>query len=223
MKEFIASVDFEGTGRGTVVFLADVCCHLVLQGKLGHGFYNAVDGVCVRWGLCVSGGKSDICVLGGHAGERTRGDWERRRICGRDEFDLFRVVTLTGSSPPGDKRARFTFRHLPVPLVYSRSALFSLSCPQSDLRSTCLMQHLTLKHFILKQRALNLYRQAIRATKCTRPFQSTLPLCFVLLRGPLAIPDKATRLETIAWFRAEFERNRYITDVVSSAVSRASR
>ncbi|KAI0762894.1 hypothetical protein C8Q74DRAFT_1158998, partial [Fomes fomentarius] len=51
---------------------------------------------------------------------------------------------------------------------------------------------LTLKHFILKQLALNLYRQAIRATK--------------------SIPDKATRLETIAWFRAEFERNRYITD-----------
>ncbi|KAH9898492.1 hypothetical protein C8Q73DRAFT_608027, partial [Cubamyces lactineus] len=53
---------------------------------------------------------------------------------------------------------------------------------------------LTLKHFILKQQALNLYRRAIRATR--------------------SIPDRSTRLETIAWIRSEFERNRYLHDVV---------
>ncbi|KAI0735264.1 hypothetical protein C8Q76DRAFT_277370 [Earliella scabrosa] len=55
------------------------------------------------------------------------------------------------------------------------------------------MRHLTLKHFILQQRALNLYRQAIRATR--------------------SLPDRTVRLETIGWIRSEFERNRYISDV----------
>ncbi|EJF66616.1 complex 1 protein-domain-containing protein [Dichomitus squalens] len=55
------------------------------------------------------------------------------------------------------------------------------------------MQQFTLKHFILKQRVLNLYRQAVRATR--------------------SIPDKTTRQETISWLREEFERNRYIQDV----------
>ncbi|KAI0662731.1 hypothetical protein C8Q70DRAFT_909276 [Cubamyces menziesii] len=55
------------------------------------------------------------------------------------------------------------------------------------------MSELTLKHFILKQQALNLYRRAIRATR--------------------SIPDRSTRLETIAWVRSEFERNRTLHDV----------
>ncbi|KAI1797791.1 complex 1 protein-domain-containing protein [Ganoderma leucocontextum] len=55
------------------------------------------------------------------------------------------------------------------------------------------MQQLTLKHFILKQRVLKLYRQAVRATR--------------------SIPDSGTRLETISWIREEFERNRHIQDV----------
>ncbi|KAI0757092.1 hypothetical protein C8Q80DRAFT_77137 [Daedaleopsis nitida] len=54
------------------------------------------------------------------------------------------------------------------------------------------MHQLTLKHFILKQRALNLYRQAIRATR--------------------SIPDRNTRLETVRWVRSEFERNRHLSD-----------
>ncbi|KAI0361726.1 hypothetical protein OH77DRAFT_1444529 [Trametes cingulata] len=56
------------------------------------------------------------------------------------------------------------------------------------------MPELTLKHFILKQRALNLYRQAVRATR--------------------SISDRNTRAETIAWIRSEFERNRCIDDVM---------
>ncbi|KAI9062980.1 hypothetical protein FKP32DRAFT_770636 [Trametes sanguinea] len=55
------------------------------------------------------------------------------------------------------------------------------------------MRELTLKHFILKQQALNLYRQAIRASR--------------------SIPDKSARTETVAWIRSEFERNRNIYDV----------
>ncbi|KAN0128359.1 LYR motif-containing protein 2 [Lactarius tabidus] len=52
---------------------------------------------------------------------------------------------------------------------------------------------LTLRHFIQRQRVLNLYRRAIRASR--------------------AIPDPAARKETITWIRAEFERNRHITDL----------
>ncbi|KIM48043.1 hypothetical protein M413DRAFT_219174 [Hebeloma cylindrosporum] len=51
---------------------------------------------------------------------------------------------------------------------------------------------LTLKHFILKQQVLNLYRHAVRASK--------------------VIPDPVTRQETVAWIRSEFERNRNLTD-----------
>ncbi|KAI0824258.1 hypothetical protein BC628DRAFT_1380562 [Trametes gibbosa] len=55
------------------------------------------------------------------------------------------------------------------------------------------MSGLTLKHFILKQQALNLYRQAVRATR--------------------SIPDKSARVQTISWIRSEFERNRHLSDV----------
>ncbi|GLB36313.1 putative complex1_LYR-like [Lyophyllum shimeji] len=52
---------------------------------------------------------------------------------------------------------------------------------------------LTLKHFILKQRVLNLYRYVLRASR--------------------AIPDPVTRRETVAWIRGEFERDRHLSDV----------
>ncbi|EPT04243.1 hypothetical protein FOMPIDRAFT_1114087 [Fomitopsis schrenkii] len=55
------------------------------------------------------------------------------------------------------------------------------------------MRNPTLRHFILQQRVLNLYRQAVRATRY--------------------IPDPNARKETVAWIRGEFERNRDITDV----------
>ncbi|PCH33561.1 hypothetical protein WOLCODRAFT_64141 [Wolfiporia cocos MD-104 SS10] len=55
------------------------------------------------------------------------------------------------------------------------------------------MHEPTLKHFILKQRVLNLYRQAVRASR--------------------TIPDRGARKETIAWIRNEFERNKHIHDV----------
>ncbi|KAF8269370.1 complex 1 protein-domain-containing protein [Lactarius quietus] len=50
-----------------------------------------------------------------------------------------------------------------------------------------------LRHFIQKQNVFNLYRQAIRASR--------------------AIPDPGARKETLSWIRAEFERNRHITDL----------
>ncbi|KAJ7785997.1 hypothetical protein B0H16DRAFT_13545 [Mycena metata] len=52
---------------------------------------------------------------------------------------------------------------------------------------------LTLRHFILKQQVFNLYRYAIRSSR--------------------AIPDPLARRETIKWIRAEFERNRDLTDL----------
>ncbi|KAI0669991.1 complex 1 protein-domain-containing protein [Trametes maxima] len=55
------------------------------------------------------------------------------------------------------------------------------------------MPELTLKHFILQQRVLHLYRHAVRATR--------------------SIPDKDARLQTISWIRSEFERNRHLSDV----------
>ncbi|KAJ6509231.1 hypothetical protein C8R47DRAFT_965781 [Mycena vitilis] len=57
---------------------------------------------------------------------------------------------------------------------------------------------LTLRHFILKQEVLNLYRYAIRSVRSLHP-------------GP--IHDPLTRKETILWIRTEFERNRYLTDL----------
>ncbi|KAJ8597037.1 hypothetical protein M405DRAFT_780901 [Rhizopogon salebrosus TDB-379] len=50
-----------------------------------------------------------------------------------------------------------------------------------------------LKYFILQQRVIHLYRNAIRASR--------------------NIPDPRARSETIAWFRSEIERNRWLTDV----------
>jgi hypothetical protein len=69
---------------------------------------------------------------------------------------------------------------------------------------------LTLKHFILKQRVLDLYRYVIRASRRN--------LLFLFRFIPLseftqALPQPARR-ETIAWMRAEFERNKHITDTV---------
>ncbi|KZP12058.1 hypothetical protein FIBSPDRAFT_755598 [Athelia psychrophila] len=55
------------------------------------------------------------------------------------------------------------------------------------------MQHLTLKHFILKQRVLNLYRHAIRVSR--------------------SIQDTQARKETLSFIRAEFDRNRHLNDV----------
>ncbi|KAJ7462690.1 hypothetical protein B0H11DRAFT_91016 [Mycena galericulata] len=52
---------------------------------------------------------------------------------------------------------------------------------------------LTLRHFILKQQVLNLYRYAIRSSR--------------------AIHDPLARQETIVWIRSEFERNRHLTDL----------
>ncbi|KAG2368264.1 hypothetical protein BDR07DRAFT_1270299 [Suillus spraguei] len=51
-----------------------------------------------------------------------------------------------------------------------------------------------LKYFILQQRVIHLYRHAIRASKY--------------------IPDPQARSETIAWFRSEIERNKWLTDAV---------
>lgn len=55
------------------------------------------------------------------------------------------------------------------------------------------MSQLTLKHFILKQKALDLYRFAIRACR--------------------SIPDPGARKETVAWIRSEFERHRHMQDL----------
>ncbi|KAJ3813655.1 hypothetical protein EV368DRAFT_34042 [Lentinula lateritia] len=55
------------------------------------------------------------------------------------------------------------------------------------------MPHLSLKHFILRQQVLDLYRQSVRACR--------------------VIPDRNTRRETLGWIRGEFERNRNLLDV----------
>ncbi|KAI0321714.1 hypothetical protein OF83DRAFT_1050752 [Amylostereum chailletii] len=57
------------------------------------------------------------------------------------------------------------------------------------------MANLSLKHFILQHRVLNLYRYAIRASR--------------------GISDVSARKETIRWIRAEFERNRHIEDAAA--------
>lgn len=77
---------------------------------------------------------------------------------------------------------------------------------------------LTLKHFILKQRALSLYRTAIRASRGD-PLASFFTLSHLPISLSPVIPDPATRKETISWIRAEFERNRHIADLVGLNVS----
>ncbi|KAJ7102227.1 hypothetical protein B0H15DRAFT_813744 [Mycena belliarum] len=52
---------------------------------------------------------------------------------------------------------------------------------------------LTLRHFILQQQVLNLYRYAVRSSR--------------------VIHDPLTRKETVRWIRDEFERNRHLTDL----------
>ncbi|OTA68657.1 hypothetical protein K449DRAFT_461489 [Hypoxylon sp. EC38] len=52
---------------------------------------------------------------------------------------------------------------------------------------------LSLDHFLLRSRALSLYRSIIRGTR--------------------KISDPATRAETLNFARAEFERHRHITDI----------
>lgn len=68
---------------------------------------------------------------------------------------------------------------------------------------------LPLRHFIQKQNVFNLYRLAIRASRGTF-------CCLLSLQRPThaAIPDPVARKETISWIRAEFERNKHITDLV---------
>ncbi|EIN13510.1 hypothetical protein PUNSTDRAFT_59307 [Punctularia strigosozonata HHB-11173 SS5] len=51
----------------------------------------------------------------------------------------------------------------------------------------------SLKHFILRQRALHLYRHAIRASRY--------------------VPDPQARKESVRWIRDEFERTRHLEDV----------
>jgi len=69
---------------------------------------------------------------------------------------------------------------------------------------------LSLKHFILRQRALHLYRTAIRASRGDPP-APLFPLSHLSIP---VIPDPATRKETISWVRAEFERNKHVADLV---------
>ncbi|EKM60979.1 uncharacterized protein PHACADRAFT_134002 [Phanerochaete carnosa HHB-10118-sp] len=68
-----------------------------------------------------------------------------------------------------------------------------------------MVQELTLKHFILKQRVVNLYRQAVRACR--------------------TIPDLQTRKETLTWIRSEFDRNRHLhdTDLIEDKLSAGHR
>ncbi|KAH6917223.1 hypothetical protein BKA70DRAFT_1251669 [Coprinopsis sp. MPI-PUGE-AT-0042] len=53
-------------------------------------------------------------------------------------------------------------------------------------------RQLTLKHFLLKQQVLDLYKHTIRASR--------------------GILDPMTRRETVAWIRSEIERSKHLDD-----------
>lgn len=73
----------------------------------------------------------------------------------------------------------------------------------------------SLKHFILRQQVLDLYKSAIRATRCTeKPLILELEIRIHL--SPLKALPRHARSETIAWVRHEFERSRHLEDTVSS-------
>jgi hypothetical protein len=90
---------------------------------------------------------------------------------------------------------------------------------------------LTLRHFILKQQVFNLYRYAIRNVRgsvASHNLRNISNLVHTDARFRVvatrciasncvfttAIHDPLTRKETIMWIRAEFERNRHLTDLV---------
>lgn len=69
----------------------------------------------------------------------------------------------------------------------------------------------SLKHFILRQEVIHLYRHTLRASKGILP-----PFPLFSLSDPvlLVLKDPVTRRETLAWIRSEFERNKHITEIV---------
>jgi hypothetical protein len=73
------------------------------------------------------------------------------------------------------------------------------------------MKHLSLKHFILRQRVLDLYRYAIRSSRGEQIQTLLFTIADLFMTG---IPDPTARKETVAWLRSEFERNRNIEDLV---------
>jgi hypothetical protein len=75
----------------------------------------------------------------------------------------------------------------------------------------------SLKHFILRQQVLNLYRSAIRATRCTE--MSLILQLEIHIHVSLQALPRHARSEAVAWVRHEFERNRHLEDTVSPCVS----
>jgi hypothetical protein len=75
---------------------------------------------------------------------------------------------------------------------------------------------LSLKHFILQQRALSLYRNFIRASRrqCNKIHGLSSSLYSTPPRAD--IPDPSARKETIAWVRRDLERCRWLADPVSA-------
>jgi hypothetical protein len=75
----------------------------------------------------------------------------------------------------------------------------------------------SLKHFILRQQVLSLYRNVIRATRCTeKPLN--LAIGTRIYPSSLALPLHS-RSETVAWIRHEFERNKHLEDTVRFRLS----
>ncbi len=75
----------------------------------------------------------------------------------------------------------------------------------------------SLKHFLLRQQVINLYRNAIRASQGNFFFFSK-----TLIHFPQAIVDPVTRKETLAWIRSELERQKSLTDTVRPGLSKKS-
>ncbi|KAI0594818.1 hypothetical protein F4775DRAFT_572639 [Biscogniauxia sp. FL1348] len=85
-------------------------------------------------------------------------------------------------------------------LIQTATKLRSATAPAPTIRSYAtdpaksrLGATLSLEHFVQRSRALSLYR--------------------AILRGTRRIGDAATRAETRAYARAEFERHRRVTDL----------
>ena len=136
------------------------------------------------------------------------------------------VLSLGGPVKAGRQGCKRPVTLPAHPNCQNRTSSSPLSCPQYRLLHSpapepsphthrLLGMHLpTLKHFILKQQALDLFRSAIRASRCNSSLSCSLPQPSGLIIGSLAIPDVVARKETIAWIRAEFERKRHLQDVV---------
>jgi len=92
---------------------------------------------------------------------------------------------------------------IPNEMIFSLRVLLSTRGYATHARPSKLKGTMSLDHFLQRQRTIHFYRKILRGTK--------------------AIRDPATKKESRGFARAEFERHRHVTDLVSFALAMRAR